>query len=104
MALNRAPYISILTAAELEGGVYRDPALSAKRREALDAMDGHLDVIRFDALELAAYGSILKAIGFNRAAILDRLIAATALAHDLAVATRNPKDFRGIPGLTIEEW
>lgn len=104
MALGTAPYISILTAAELEGGVYRDPALSAKRRAALDALDGKLDVIPFDASELAAYSAIIAKIGFNRAKVLDRLIAATAVAHGLALATRNPKDFNGIPGLVIEAW
>jgi tRNA(fMet)-specific endonuclease VapC len=29
------------------------------------------------------------------------LIAATALAHDLPVFTRNPHDFDGIDGLTV---
>jgi predicted nucleic acid-binding protein len=104
MALGTAPYISILTAAELEGGVYRDPALSAKRRVALDALDGKLDIIPFDATELAAYSAMIAKIGFSRAKVLDRLIAATALAHGLALATRNPKDFNGIPGLIIEAW
>ncbi len=106
LALGSAPYISILTAAELEGGVYRDPAETTAYRNRLDAMTGRLDVIPFDAAELAAYARILESIGFNRAKVLDRLIAATALAlaHGLPLATRNAKDFRDIPGLTIEEW
>ena len=99
-----APYISILTAAELKGGVYGKPALSEARRRALDALDGQLDVLPFGPVELLAYGRILKACGFARAKVLDRLIAATALANRLALATRNPKDFKGIPGLTIEAW
>jgi tRNA(fMet)-specific endonuclease VapC len=48
MALEKAPFISILTVAELEGGVYRDPAHADRRRAALDALDGKLDVIPFD--------------------------------------------------------
>jgi len=32
------------------------------------------------------------------------LIAATALAHDLKLATLNAKDFFDIPGLFIEDW
>lgn len=104
MALQTAPYISILTAAELEGGVYREPAQSAARRAALDALSGKLDIIPFDDAELAAYRAILAAIGFNRARVVDRLIAATALAHGLALATRNGKDFQDIPDLQIEEW
>ena len=103
-ALEVAPYISILTAAELEGGVYRNPALSEKRRAALNALDGKLDVLPFDDEELAAYRTILESIGFNRAKVLDRLIAATALANGLSLATRNARDFSDIPGLTIEVW
>lgn len=104
IALETAPYISILTAAELEGGVYRDPANAVARRAALDALAGKLDILPFDEAELAAYRAIIEAVGFNRARVLDRLIAATALAHDLALATRNPKDFRDVPGLAIEVW
>jgi len=102
--LQTAPYISILTAAELEGGVYRDPANADARRAALDALEGRLDVIPFGDGELSAYRAILSAVGFNRAKVLDRLIAATALANGLPLATRNPKDFRDVPGLIVEEW
>ena len=47
---------------------------------------------------------IVEAIGFSRTKVLDRLIAATALANALPLATRNAKDFRDIPGLRLEEW
>lgn len=103
-ALESAPYISILTAAELEGGVYAQPAFAAKRRAALNALEGRLDVLSFDEPEFKAYCSILDRIGYSRAKVLDRLIAATALANGLALATRNAKDVRDIPNLVIEEW
>jgi len=35
---------------------------------------------------------------------LDYLIAATALHHGLAVATRNVAHFGRVPGLTVEDW
>jgi tRNA(fMet)-specific endonuclease VapC len=35
---------------------------------------------------------------------LDLQIAATALEHGGIVVTRNIRDFRSIPGLTIEDW
>ena len=94
----------MLTAAELEGGVYRDPPLTQTRRAALDALDGKLDILFFGDAELFAYRTILQARGFSRPRILDRLIAATALANGLALATRNPSDFRDIPDLAIEAW
>ena len=42
--------------------------------------------------------------GFSRRLVVDRMIAATALANDLSLATLNPRDFRDIPGLKIEDW
>ncbi|MGI9116314.1 MAG: PIN domain-containing protein [Gaiellales bacterium] len=34
----------------------------------------------------------------------DRLIAATALAHDATVVTSNVREFARVPGLVIENW
>jgi tRNA(fMet)-specific endonuclease VapC len=103
-ALVIAPYLSILSVAELEGGIYAKPELSAKRQAALNAMLLNVDILPFDQKEVQAYRSILAASGYARARILDRLIAATAIANGLALATRNPKDFADIPGLRVEIW
>jgi predicted nucleic acid-binding protein len=35
---------------------------------------------------------------------VDAQIAATALAHGLAVVTHNVKDYRDIPALQISDW
>jgi tRNA(fMet)-specific endonuclease VapC len=32
------------------------------------------------------------------------MIAATAITHGLTLATLNRRDFRDIPGLTVEDW
>ncbi|MHB8874143.1 MAG: type II toxin-antitoxin system VapC family toxin [Myxococcaceae bacterium] len=34
----------------------------------------------------------------------DLMIAATALANDLAIVTRNTREFQRVPGLRLEEW
>ena len=103
-ALPQAPYFSILTVAELEGGVFAAPALAPARRASLDLLIERVDILPFGDPELAAYRQILEACGYARAKVVDRLIGATARANGLALATRNPKDFRDIPGLKIEEW
>ena len=102
--LTIAPYISILSAVELEGGVHARPELAPARRDALDSLLQRVDIVPFEQVELAAYRTIVEAIGYDRRKVIDRLIAATALAHGLTLATRNPKDFRDVPGLELEVW
>jgi predicted nucleic acid-binding protein len=63
-----------------------------------------VEELEFTGREVAAYASIIAVKGFSRRPVIDRMIAATALANDLDLATLNPRDFRGIPGLTIEDW
>jgi predicted nucleic acid-binding protein len=50
------------------------------------------------------YGDIVRANGFSRTRVFDRLIAATALVHDLTLVTINGADFRDNPGLNLEVW
>lgn len=39
-----------------------------------------------------------------RIGTMDLKIAATALAHDATLLTRNTKDFSKVPGLRLEDW
>lgn len=39
-----------------------------------------------------------------RIKLMDLRIAATAIAHDLTLVTRNTVDFERVPGLRIEDW
>lgn len=101
-----ALYLSVISHLELEAGVYRDrdPQLSSLFRVRLDRLLTRLEELDFTVREVAAYSSIVAAKGFSRRLVVDRMIAATALANDLALATLNPRDFHDIPGLTIEDW
>lgn len=58
----------------------------------------------FDQNVVAAYGAVIRVLGFSRPRILDRLIAATAIVYDLTLVTINGADFRDIPGLKLEVW
>lgn len=63
-----------------------------------------LGIVPFGVAEAAAYRRIIERCGYSRPRIIDRMIAATAIVADAAVATLNPRDFRDIPGLRIEDW
>jgi len=96
--------ISLVTLIELKGGLGARPELRPARTRALDGLLRQLTLVGVDERVADAYGSIVQAIGFSRRLVFDRLIAATAIVHDLPLATANPADFADIPGLAIEPW
>ena len=102
--LDDTPALSVISEIELEGGVVAKMPFRETRRAALDAMLKEMVVLDVDRPVVTAYRSIVEAIGYSRSRILDRMIAATALAHDLTLATINGADFRDIPGLKLEIW
>jgi tRNA(fMet)-specific endonuclease VapC len=103
-ALDDAPKLSLISLVELEGGVVAKPDLATVRRKNLDTLLAKVIVAQFDRSVVAAYRGIVEAVGFSRRRILDRLIAATAIANDLTLITTNGDDFRDIPGLKLEVW
>ncbi len=103
-ALEGVVLLSIMTRIELEGGVYADPAQISARRPRVDALLRTLPVLPFDGAAADAYRSIVEAAGFSRRKILDRTIAAQALAHQATLVTMNPDDFRDVPGLELVVW
>ena len=102
--LDGPPVLSMITRIELENGIYREPEWAETRRANLDAILRRSATIDFCDKELQAYRSILEHTGFSKPRVLDRMIAATALAHDLTLITINGKDFRDIRGLKLVEW
>ena len=96
--------MSIVTRVELEGGVYRVLEHSAIRRARLDAIIAAIPAVAFDDLAAGFYANILAAAGYSRRKILDRMIAAQALAHRASLITMNAQDFSDIPGLDLLDW
>jgi tRNA(fMet)-specific endonuclease VapC len=100
--------LSAITASELLHGIHR--AGSAQRRgrrkqfvdavlSALPVLPVDLDVARLHAevwADLRARGEVIGAH--------DLLIAATALTHSLALATRNQREFGRVERLRIACW
>ncbi|MDP2713076.1 MAG: type II toxin-antitoxin system VapC family toxin [Solirubrobacteraceae bacterium] len=98
--------VSAITLAELAAGPHAtpDPQERARRQDRLQRAEATFEPLPVDANVARAYGRIYAAVaGAGRKArgarSLDLLIAATALASDLPLYTRNPSDFRGTESL-----
>ncbi len=96
--------MSIVTRVELEGGVYRVPEYAPIRRARLDVIIAAIPALAFDDLAAGFYANILSEAGYSRRKILDRMIAAQALAHRATLITMNAQDFSDIPGLDLRDW
>ncbi len=100
--------LAAVTASELLHGVHRaGKAAHRARREAfVEHLLARLTVIPFDLVVARIHARIwarLAATGVTVGAH-DLLIAATALASDFRVATRDERSFSRIPGLSIVRW
>lgn len=96
--------MSIVTRVELEGGLFRDASHSALRRQRLDTLLAAIPALPFDDAAADAYRAIVEAAGYSRRKLLDRMIAAQAIAHRASLVTQNGADFRDCPGLMLLEW
>ena len=103
-ALDGDACMSIVTRIELEGGVARRPGETAIRRKRLDALLATVRCLSFDEDAADRYREIIEAAGFSRPRIIDRMIAAHALALDATVVTLNGKDFIDVPNLNLLAW
>jgi tRNA(fMet)-specific endonuclease VapC len=99
--------ISAITLAELSVGalVATNARQRAARQAHLQQAEADFDPIPFDASCARAFGRVAASLRRSgrktQARAYDALIAATAVAYDLPVFTRNPDDFEGIDGLTV---
>jgi tRNA(fMet)-specific endonuclease VapC len=99
-----AVLLSTLSLAELQRGLYRDPATTALRRERLAILLEAIPVVPFDAAAAEAYGAIIARCGWVRGRDYDRMIAAHAIATGSTLVTDNEADFRDVPGLGLVNW
>lgn len=91
--------ISAVTLAELSAGPHTtaDPAERSRRQDRLHWAASTFDPYPLDADAARAYGRVVAAMRASgrreRGRVADLLIAATAVANDLPLFTRNPDDF-----------
>jgi tRNA(fMet)-specific endonuclease VapC len=90
---------------ELEVGIIRSKA-PARRRRQLDIFLDAARVIPFGPAEARAAAEIRGDLERSGEGIgpLDTLIAATALASRGTLVTHNTREFRRVPGLSVEDW
>ncbi len=104
-------HLSVLTIGELEKGVARLPASVRRsrlqswvRRDLAERFGGRL--LPIDTRTAARWGAIAGESGKRGTPlpVIDCLIAATALVHGLAVATRNVGDFERCGVTCVNPW
>lgn len=99
--------ISAITASELLHGVLRTPARKRTSTEAfVEGLLRGLPVLPFDLLAAQVHARLwVDSVAKGRAiGERDLLIAATAVAHDCSVITRDERSFRWIAELAVERW
>jgi predicted nucleic acid-binding protein len=92
--------VSALTLAELAAGPHaaQEPHERAQRQARLQRTEAEFNVVPFDTTCARAFGAIYATVRREGSSArgrrsVDLLIAATALAENLPVYTRNPDDF-----------
>ncbi len=101
-------HISVLTLGEIRKGI--DSLTDGARKfELLDWLETELPayftgrILPIDAPVADRWGRLVAVAGRPLPAI-DSLLAATALAHDMTLVTRNAKDFTGLSVQIINPW
>jgi tRNA(fMet)-specific endonuclease VapC len=103
--LNKDVYLSSVTIAEMQFGVYNSQNIE-KNRISLTEFLAPFQIIDFDDRDAEHFGKIRAELKQKGELIgpYDMLIAAQALARRLILVTNNTKEFRRIPELVIEDW
>ena len=105
--LPEEPLITAVTLAELSVGplVAKTDDERAARQSHVQQAESDFEPLPFDVPAARAFGRVALALRKTGRAVKPRaydvMIAATALANGLPLYTCNPKDFKGIDGLTV---
>jgi tRNA(fMet)-specific endonuclease VapC len=97
--------VSSITLAELTFGIARSTR-PQQAGEALQEFLLPLEVASFDEAAAREYGPVRAATSQAGTPIgpLDTLIARHALSLDAILVTQNPREFRRVKGLRVEDW
>jgi predicted nucleic acid-binding protein len=101
-------FLSVVTVSELLHGVSRatTPERRARRSAFVESIIERFPILEIDAATARAHAAIWAELASNGCVIgpHDLWLAATCIAHGLAVATTNVREFVRVPGLQLETW
>ena len=101
-------FLSVVSSSELLHGVYhaKELGIRSKRRAFVEAVLSAFPVLEIDLATARSHAQLWSDL--EEAGIMvglhDSWLAATCLAHGLAIVTNNVREFARIPGLRIEVW
>jgi tRNA(fMet)-specific endonuclease VapC len=97
--------VSVITEAELRTGAAKSNAAAKTLRLVENFLRpiSILELVSSDAIAYAALRAKLERAG-TPIGPLDMLIAAQAVARNLVLVSNNQREFRRVPGLSIENW
>ncbi len=97
--------MSVVTYAELRHGIERTPTVDrAAATRALQRLVERVPVMYFDERAAETFGVLAAAVRERSRSAMDRLIAAHAVSVGVPLVTNNEADFKGYPGLVVENW
>ena len=98
-------YLASVVRAELFYAARRSEAVESNLR-ALDDFFAPLGTLPFDDAAAARYGAARAELGAGAGdlSLADLQLAATALAADAVLVTRDDRGLRRVPGLRVEVW
>ena len=100
--------LSAITATELLHGVHqaKTAALHSRREAFVEGLLAQLPILPFDLIAARIHARVWAQLATQGITIgaHDLLIAATALAIDWQVVTRDERSFPKIPGLSVIKW
>jgi len=96
--------MSVVSHAELRAGLEIQTVDRSHDEHVLDLLARRIPVLPFDEAASISYGLLRAAVRDRRRDALDCLIAAHAVSVGAILVTNNEADFKGYPGLRVENW
>jgi tRNA(fMet)-specific endonuclease VapC len=97
VATSSIVYAELLAAASID-------VANARFAENLALLAQNIEILPFDRAAAARYGALMRELAPKRRRMLDRLVAAQALASGLTLVTLAPQEVEDIRGLQMESW